>query len=256
MSAISKFIQEYHNDKMGLHKLFYLLRWVNFILLCLIYLSQYYNIFSGSIIERLPLFSEYWQKIFVKDIEFYFICLVGIIIIQIFLRKNAINLSVSRHNSNIMAVYNVISDLFQMGILFFVMLKFINDILLYTHNTNIMNETNQKFYCFYLIYCIYLFAHSLYIKKCNYWYYADKRYLPYFDFEGNRIAADDRVIFYGTLYNLKCEKNEKSDLNEWVLSKEGDHYISDENVITLQDAVRDKDGTIKIYKYGMGEKWQ
>jgi len=69
------------------------------------------------------------------------------------------------------------------------------------------------------------------------------RYTDYFDSEGKRIAKEDKVIYRNKIYSLyKEEKN-------W--------YLVDNNItekIKLQEAVIDKEGKIKVYFYGMGER--
>ena len=69
------------------------------------------------------------------------------------------------------------------------------------------------------------------------------RYTDYFDSEGKRIAKKDKVIYRNKIYSLyKEEKN-------W--------YLVDNNItekIKLQEAVIDKEGKIKVYFYGMGER--
>ena len=68
------------------------------------------------------------------------------------------------------------------------------------------------------------------------------RYNDYFDSEGKRIAKEDKVIYRNKIYSLYKEEK------EW--------YLVDKTTekIKLQEAVIDKEGKIKVYFYGMGER--
>lgn len=249
MNKIIEALQNMKNNYKVINNLMYLLKWGNFILLCVIFTLPYYNFLKGTSIERLPLFDEKLQSLFSWNVTTYiFFGLVGGGLL-IFLRKCCIDISVKIDNNTPMIFYNISEDLVGLISFFFFLMKFTNDILCYVHSIDIFTIQNQYFYIIYFLYCIFLFLKFLYRKYKIFWYYTDRNYLPYFDSTGIQIADDDKVIFYGCLYEIARQRN----TSQWVL-KSNIRSISSEKQLLLQDAVKDKDGEIKIYSKAKNRK--
>lgn len=68
------------------------------------------------------------------------------------------------------------------------------------------------------------------------------------------IMGDYIVYIYQMWKNVQYlqKKKENAEKKEWYLSKSNSGIIRKE--ISLEDAVRDEKGKIKVYEYWMGEK--
>ena len=255
-------VQKFGKDNIEVKKIVDLLKIVSFLIVCATFIVQYWKFMFGIKVEILPTFPIFLNQFLA---EYTYVIFVGLIVYKVvgytILRYLVISVEINS-NMKLFPVLNTVEDIFEIGTLSILLLKLVNNLLLCIHGIDVIKSADKKIYIIYLICCFYLFVNWLYIKNKNYWYFADIKYTPFFDCNGNRIAQNDSVIYYGRLYSLylldveECsvfiEEKGECRKKEWYLSKSNSGIIRKE--ISLEDAVRDEKGKIKVYEYWMGEK--
>ncbi len=258
-SAIKEMVndaQKITRGSMGARRIVGLLRVFSFLIVFATFVVQYCGFEFGVNVKDLPMFPITLNQLLDK----YLFCLfVGLIfykgILNDFLRYLVINVSI-KFEIKLLPIFNTVEDVFEIGTMFILLLRFSGNLLLCLQGVNVIENTDKNMYSIYLIYCFWWFVNWLYIKNKNYWYFVKIKYTPYFDCNGKRISEKDSVIYYGRLYDIcLLDAGAKSGYSkkEWYLLK-FDSTIAREKIL-LEEAVRDERGKIKVYEYGMGEKW-
>lgn len=255
-------IQKIMKDNIEAKKIVDLLKVLSFLIVCATFVIKYW-IFAFSIsIEVIPMFPTMLSRFLDK---YAFKIFVGLIIYRVIgraiLRYFVICVEV-KFDIKLLPVLNTVEDVFEIGTMFILLLKLSNNLFLCIQGVDVIENIDKNMYLTYLVCCLGLFVNWLYIKNKNYWYLVDIKYTPYFDCAGKRIAEEDKVVYYGRLYNIHLvdveerfvfmEEKEGCSKKEWYLSKYNSGIIHKE--ILLEDAVRDEKGKIKVYEYGMGKK--
>lgn len=159
----------------------------------------------------------------------------------------------NKFKTNCIPIIKTLEEIFSISMLVSVILKLITDLILVCNSIDIMSRENEILYKIYISYILLFFILSIYESHKEKLFYSEIKYTPYFDTNGNRIICNGRVIYYGVLYDLILEKgkNLKED-DKWYLNISNSRMINKK--ILLEDAVRDVEGKITLYEYGMGEK--
>lgn len=142
-----------------------------------------------------------------------------------------------------------VDDLIDLGCTLYFVLYVVNQII----------ELNHAMFFYDKIVCIvaglYLLAvvvYWIYIPNSNFWYRVRREYTYYYDVNNKRIPKDAYVIYWGKLYQVFWTGDAlsvKQDLKkEWRLMA-WDGSVS----ISLEEAVKDKDGKLTIDTWEMGE---
>lgn len=158
---------------------------------------------------------------------------------------------------NLLPVFYTTEKMLEICAMVILNLKFFGDLLLFINNINNTIIESKKIYDLYLVCILFIFVRWLYISNANNCYYNEISYTPYFDCLGNRIAEKDEVIYYGKLYNIhvgrKKVKENNVSIKEWYLCDINKFGLNFEDM-TLEDAVKNKEGNLTVYEWGMGEK--
>lgn len=254
MNIYSK-AKEIYNDTTDLKrdifaakKIVSLLKFIALIIISMIFLLQYWNFFSNIPLKKLPIFPIVLRKI----LNYSIFIIIIVLIIYHFVGRALINL---KNKTKLLPIYDTIDDILEISTMIILNLKLISNLISFVHGINIMTNIDKTIYYIYLTLCLYVFVIWLYENNKKFWYLAEIQYTPYFDSLGNRIAYKDKVIYHGILYYVYENKNNMlgSD-NKWYLSK--DYYGVIHKEISLEEAVKDDGGKIRVYKYGMGERWK
>ncbi len=153
-----------------------------------------------------------------------------------------------------MTLVITLEDFFEISILCILSFKlFINFVLENYCEKTIVNNADIYILCmvwFILNFLKWLYGNNMLINENK------LRYTNYFDSEGKRIPTDSEVIFYSKLYDVVNLDSNDNVVNErktkkWYICDKNDIFNKDK--ILLEDAVRDANGKIKVYKYRMGE---
>lgn len=256
-------VQKLGKDNMEAKMIGDLLKGISFLIVCATFVVQYWKLTFSFDIEVFPTFPK-WLNQFLD--KYTYIIFAGLIIYKVIgyaiLSYLVISVEV-KFDIKLLPILNTAENIFEIGAMFILSLKLSNNLFLCIHGVDVIENTDKNMYLIYLACCFWLFAQWLYAKNKNYWYFAHIKYTPYFDCDGKRIAQKDSVIYYGRLYNIYLLDVEERSVfiaeeergyrkKEWYLSKSDSGIICKE--ILLEDAVRDEQGKIKVYEYGMGEK--
>lgn len=220
-----------------------LLKIISFLMVWATFIMQYWKISFDINVGALPIFLK---KFLDEYIYMFFWLLIIYINVGHELLSYLVIIIQIKFNKKLFPVLNTAEDVFEIGMLFLLLLKLSNNLFLCNRGVDVIKIEIKNIYLVYVIYCFCLFVNWLYIKNKIYWYLINIKYTPYFDYNGDRIAQNDKVIFYGRLYSVHLLDK------EWYLLKSDSRVIRQE--ILLADAVCDEKGKIRVYEYGMGEK--
>lgn len=149
----------------------------------------------------------------------------------------------TEYNKNIIPIWYTIDEIIKILLNIMILIELIQDVILGLNGEYAIQTRNIIIYFYITISVLFTFIVKLYRQNEKLSLLISYRYTDYFDSEGKRIAKEDKVIYRNKIYSLyKEEKN-------W--------YLVDNNItekIKLQEAVIDKEGKIKVYFYGMGER--
>ena len=254
-------VQNFRKDIGAANKIVDLFKIVSFLIIGVTFLFQFWRNPFNIDMKSLPIFPTVLSRFLDKYVFEIFIALIIYKIIgdRLF-RYLVINVEVE-FNIKLSPLFNTVEDIFEIGTMFLLSLKLCRNLLLCIRGVNIVASTDKNMYLTYLACSLFGFVNWLYMKNKYYCDLAEIRYTPYFDYEGKRIAQEDEVIYYGRLYNVYLldvedtefvEKRKSFNKKEWYLSKDNIGIIRKE--ISLEEAVRDKNGKIKVYEYGLGER--
>jgi hypothetical protein len=231
------------NGKNIAWKIIYMLQNISFIIICMICLVDKCKI--RTIIPENIEFGlsqrvcNFLNKYIVICIIFYFGYLVILTpIIKILYVKLK-----TEYNKNIIPIWYTIDEIIKILLNIMILIELIQDVILGLNGEYAIQTRNIIIYFYITISVLFTFKVKLYRQNENLSLLISYRYTDYFDSEGKRIAKEDKVIYRNKIYSLyKEEKN-------W--------YLVNNNItekIKLQEAVIDKEGKIKVYFYGMGER--
>ena len=199
-----------------------------------------------------------WKIIYMlQNISFIIICMICLVDkckIRTIIPEN-IEFGISQSVCDFLNKYIVICVIFYFGYLVILtpIIKILYVKLNTEYNKNIIpiwytigeyaiQTRNIIIYFYITISVLFTFIVKLYRQNEDLSLLISYRYTDYFDSEGKRIAKEDKVIYRNKIYSLYKE--------------EKDWYLVDNTTekIKLQEAVIDKEGKIKVYFYGMGER--
>lgn len=255
-------VQNFRRDDSAARKIVDLLKIVSFLIICVTFLFQYWKNLININTEVLPKFPMALNQFLDKyTLRFFIALIIYKVIGENILGHFVIYLEVQFH-LDLLPFFNTVENIFEISTMFILSLKLSRNLILCISGVDMIISNNKNIYFTYIVCGLFVFSNWLYTKNKNYWYLTKINYTPYFDCVGNRIAQEDMVIYYGRLYKIylldleECSvfREERKDFGkkEWYLSKDNSRII--DKKISLEDAVRDEKGKIKVYKYGMGER--
>lgn len=259
IKSMLKIGNEFEKDDFAINKLARILRNISAILVLILLFIHYYDFLQQYHIERIPLFGDGVRNVLHK---YTFVLLIAGIVFDVFstpLFTPIIIYLDSKCKIKLLPIWNTIEDLLEICISGIMVLFSVNSWIEFYHGNNVLITENRRVYGIIVIYFILGFINWIYVKNSTWWYYHEISYTNYFDINGNRIAEDDRVIYYSKLFkiervNVKEAENPLNSKNKLCLV-ENPHGIITHNIL-LEDAVKDEKGNIKVYEFGMGEKWR
>lgn len=247
-------------DNRASEKIIALIRGISFFLACILFVLYNWDFTNGKIVKILPIYPEEWYFVFDK---YTFGCLLGLIIYRFLLRKMVYYIAICIKidaKIDFLPICKTIEQVSEIGIMIILTLKISGDLLCWVNSIDCMTTENVRVYILYWICVIYIFAKWLYDKNATWVYYNDISYTPFFDSEGNRIAEDSMVIYWGKMYKVIATRKKVKEMygaeiskKEWYLTDLDSHILFLDE-LTLEGAVKDKEGNIKVYEWGMGEK--
>lgn len=148
----------------------------------------------------------------------------------------------TEYNKNIIPIWYTIDEIIKILLNIMILIELIQDVILGLNGEYAIQTRNIIIYFYITISVLFTFIVKLYRQNEDLSLLISYRYTDYFDSEGKRIAKEDKVIYRNKIYSLYKE--------------EKDWYLVDNTTekIKLQEAVIDKEGKIKVYFYGMGER--
>ena len=227
------------NGKNIAWKIIYMLQNISFIIICMICLVDKCKI--RTIIPNNIEFGlsqsvcSFLNKYIIIFIAFY---LGYLVILNPIIKILYVKLK-TEYNKNIIPIWYTIDEIIKILLNIMILIELIQDVILGLNGEYAIQTRNIIIYFYITISVLFTFIVKLYRQNEN----LSLLISDYFDSEGKRIAKEDKVIYRNKIYSLyKEEKN-------W--------YLVDNNItekIKLQEAVIDKEGKIKVYFYGMGER--
>lgn len=249
--------KDFVKDDFPINKLARILRNISAILVLILLFVHYWDFMKQYHIGSIPLFEDGVRNALHK---YTFVLIIAGIVFDVLstpLLTPIIIYLDSKCKIKLLPIWNTIEDLLEICVAAMMVLFSVNCWIEFYHGYNILIAENQKVYGIIVLYFMLGCINWIYAKNRTWWYYQEKTYTNYFDINGNRIAEDDRVIYYRKLYKI-----------ERVSHNEGDNSVNSKNklclventfgIIThnilLEEAVKDENGGIRVYKFGMGEK--
>lgn len=179
-------------------------------------------------------------------------CIVGFIVLCIYslfleriIRGIVIHIEVNKKKS-LLPIKETIEDIYEIMLYGCIALKVIFDLMLCISGQDVIRDVNRIIFVGIILCSIWNFIFKIYIQKLHSWYYSGIHYTNFFDVDGKRIAEKDNVVYRNKLYSLQ--------------RKEDTWYLYDEKVriptkeISLEKAVMDSEGKLKVHYWGMGER--
>ncbi len=244
--------KEFSKDKYAINKLADILRNISAIIILFLLLLQYWDFIDDYSIIKIPLFGDRLRDVLHKHSFVLFIVWIIFDTLSTPFFSKIVVLIESECKVKLLPLWNTIEDLFEISIASLMVLFSANSFIEFYNGYNVLTIENQKVYGLIILYIFFGIINWVYIKNSNRWYYIEKRYTDYFDMSGNRIAEDDKVIYYGKIYKIiYAREDEVMNSKLWLVE---DTIRIIDKVILLEDAVKDEKGKIKVYEYGMGEK--
>ena len=156
---------------------------------------------------------------------------------------------------NLLPLLNTIEELYEVFVIAIITLFFIDELIESLHGIVIFTRTNRYIFITFIAFSVLRLTYSMYTKNSTYWYYTNKKYTQFFDVDGKRISRDDKVVYNQKIYQVFSIKHEDFENRfepiEWCLAEYSVSILK--KVISLEEAVKDEKGHLKIYKFGMGE---
>lgn len=264
MSVIGEFENLYKNgkefskDKYAINKIASIVRKISVILTFIILFLHYWNLVQYYNVEKAPLFADELRVLLHKYTFGLLVIWIVFDTLSTPLFSRIIISIESKCKKRLLPLWNTIEDLLEVCSAGLMLVFITNALIEFSNGYNVFTKGNWKVYVLIILYFVFEIIKWVYIKNSNRWYYLEKAYTDYFDTNGNRIAKDDRVIYYGKIYKIvyarDSDESETSIVNRKKLWITEDTYGTLNLDIMLEEAVKDEKGKIRIYEYGMGEK--
>lgn len=264
VKSIISDLQHFRQNKFAAAKILDWLTILSAVIICLTFIFAYEGHLIDINTEKLPIFPvalcqflDRYTAVLLYMLIFYKI------IVKPLANRFLIYVCV-KCEKNLMPFFDTVDNILEIYVFFILAFKLTRNLLLCLEGTNEIIESDKSIYIICAIWFTLVFFYWLYEGNRDSWDLIGRKYTPYYDYDGKRIAEDDRVVYYNRLYYVHFLEVEKGSLSEeggthfnkreWYLSKDNSSIIHKE--ILLEEAVRDEKGKIKVHEFGMGESWK
>lgn len=194
--------KEFSKDKYAINNLTSIMRNISSILILIVLILHYWGFMQYFNIPKIPLFEVRFREVLHKYTFMSLIVWIVFDFLTIPLFSKIIIRLETKCKARLLPLWNTIEDLLKISSAGLMMLFSVNILIEFSNGYNVLTRENQNVYGLIILYFILGIINWIYIKNSNRWYYLEKAYTDYFDVNGNRIAEDDMVIYYGKLYEI------------------------------------------------------
>ena len=226
-------------------KIIYLSKILSVIELCLIYIIEKCGVrtlITYNIMFKVPqpicvFLSRYIISIIIVYVVYF-------LLLDIFIRIIVVEVKV-RFEKDMFPIWYTLKDVLRAVFYSVLLLKMSHDMLLCVQGYDVIYGNNVIVYIYIMLYVLIRFVGKIHLHNKNAWYYSTITYTNFFDWDGKRIAEDDKVVYRNQIHRIYNNKGVW-----WVQDYSG------KSTTKLEDAVMDAEGKLKVYYHNMGRKKQ